>query len=114
MHQFGMYGYDIAPFKEWVSFDTNPTFGFTFPKGMTVNYSPETHYKVDCFVRHKAQNMIFIVGGIDPWGAPSVDLPMETNSLKMVKQGGSHTTRILNLPKAQKEEVLSTIRAWMR
>jgi len=114
MRQFGMYGYDIAPFREWVSFDTNPTFEFTFPKGLDVKYSPETHRKVDCFVRHKAQNMIFIVGGNDPWGAPSVDLPLETNSLKIVKQGGSHQTRILNLPQAQKERVLSTIRVWMR
>jgi len=114
MRQFGMYGYDITPFKEWVSFDHNPTFEFTFPKGINVKYSPETHHKVDCFVRHKAQNMIFIVGGIDPWGAPSVDLPMETNSLKIVKKGGSHRTRILNLPKEQRDLAITTIREWMR
>jgi hypothetical protein len=114
MHQFGMYGYDITPFKEWVSFDKNPTFEFTFPKGVEVKYSPETHYKVDCFVRHKAQNMIFIVGENDPWGAPSVDLPMETNSLKIEKKGGSHTTRIMNLAKEDRELVISTIRIWMR
>ena len=114
MRQFGMYGYDITPFKEWVSFDKNPIFEFTFPKGITVPYSPETHHKVDCFVRHKAQNMIFIVGGNDPWGAPSVDLPLETNSLKIVKKGGSHRTRIMNLPKDQRDLVISTIRNWMR
>lgn len=114
MHQFGMYGYDISPFEEWLSFDKNPTFEFTFPEGVEVVYNPETHYKVDCFVRHRAQNMIFIVGGIDPWGAPSVDLSLETNSLKIVKKGGSHTTRILNLPKKDRELVISTIREWMR
>jgi hypothetical protein len=114
MRQFGMYGYDITPFKEWVSFDKNPTFEFTFPKGVEVKYSPETHHKVDCFVRHQAQNMIFIVGGNDPWGAPSVDLPMETNSIKVVKEGGSHRSRILNLPKDQRDVVISTIREWMR
>ncbi len=114
MHQFGMYGYDITPFKQWVSFDHNPTFEFTFPKGIDVKYDPETHYKVDCFVRHKAQNMVFIVGGNDPWGAPSVDLPLETNSLKIVKKGGSHRTRILNLPKEQRNLAITTIREWMR
>ena len=114
MHQFGMYGYDITPFKQWVSFENNPTFEFTFPTGMVVEYSPETHYKVDCFIRHKAQNMVFIVGGDDPWGAPSVDIPLETNSLKIVKKGGNHRTRILNLPKDQRDKAISTIREWMR
>jgi hypothetical protein len=114
MRQFGMYGYDITPFKQWVSFDRNPTFEFTFPPGVTVPYSPETHHKVDCYVRHKANNMIFIVGGNDPWGAPSVDLPLETNSFKVVKKGGSHTTRIMNLPEADRKRVISTIREWMR
>ena len=114
MCQFGMYGYDITSFKEWVSFDKNPTFEFTFPPGVEVEYSPETHHKVDCFIRHKATNMIFIVGGNDPWGAPSVDLPNETNSLKIVKEGGSHRTRIMNLPKADRDLVIYTIREWMR
>ena len=113
MRQFGMYGYDITPFKDWVSFTQNPTFEFTFPEGVKVEYSAETHQKVDCFVRHKAKNMIFIVGGNDPWGAPSVDLPLETNSLKIVKKGGSHRTRIMNLPKEQRELVIATIRKWM-
>ncbi len=114
MLQFGMYGYDITPFKEWVSFDQNPTFEFTFPEGVIVEYSPETHHKVDCFIRHKAQNMVFIVGGVDPWGAPSVEIPLETNSLKIIKKGGSHRTRIMNLPKEDRELVISTIREWMR
>jgi hypothetical protein len=114
MREFGMYGYDITPFKEWVSFDKNPTFEFTFPQGVNVEYNPETHRKVDCFIRHKAQNMIFIVGGNDPWGSTSVDVTYETNSLKIVKEGGCHITRIMNLPDAQKDLVINTIKEWMR
>lgn len=114
MHQFGMYGYDISPFKKWVSFDKNPTFEFTYPKGVKVAYSPDTHHKVDCYMRHNAHNMVFIVGEIDPWGAPSIDLPLETNSIKLVKKGGSHRSRILNLPKNDRKMVISTIRKWMR
>lgn len=113
MRQFGMYGYDITPFKQWVSFKKNVTFEFTFPQGTEVKYSPDTHHKVDCFVRHHAKNMIFIVGGLDPWGAPSVDLPLETNSIKVVKKNGSHRTRIMNLPKEDREMVIRQIREWM-
>lgn len=114
MLQFGMYGYDITPFKDYVSFTTNPTFEFTFPEGVDVIYSPETHQNIDFFIRHQAQNMIFIVGEYDPWGAPSVDLPLETNSIKVVKKKGSHATRILNLPKEDRDIVISTLREWMR
>ena len=109
-----MYGYDITPFKEWVSFDKNPTFEFTFPQGVNVEYNPETHKNIDCFIRHKAQNMIFTVGGNDPWGSTSVDVTYETNSLKIVKEGGCHITRIMNLPDAQKDLVINIIKEWMR
>ena len=43
-----------------------------------------------------------------------MDLPLETNSLKIVKKGGSHRTRILNLPKEQRDLAITTIREWMR
>ena len=113
MHEFGMYGYDITPFKKWVSFSKNPTFDFTAPKNVNIVYNPDTHRKIDYFLRHKAKNMIFIVGGIDPWGATSVDVTYETNSFKITKHNGSHTTRILNLPNPDKEFVISTIKKWM-
>jgi hypothetical protein len=114
MREFGMYGYNIESFKEGVSFDKNPTFEFTFPKGVNVIYNPETHRKIDCFVRHKAKNMIFIVGGNDPWGSPSVNLTYETNSIKIIKEGGCHKTRIMNLPKEQKDFVIKTIIDWLK
>ena len=114
MAEFGMYGYDITPFREWVSFEKNPTFEFTFPEGVEVKYNPEIHKKIDFFIRHKAENMIFILGGIDPWGAASVDLTYSTNSLKIVKKDGDHRTRIMNLPKQDRELVLKNIREWMR
>lgn len=113
MSEIGMYGYDITPFKEWVSFDSNPVFTFTFPKGIEVKYNPESHRKIDCFIRHYADNMIFIVGGNDPWGATSVDLCIDTNSIKIIKKNGSHKTRIMNLPDDQKKLVIDKIKKWM-
>ena len=114
MREFGMYGYNISPFKEWVSFKQNPTFEFTFPEGVNVEYDSSTHEKIDFFIRHKAKNMIFIVGGNDPWGSTSVDITYQTNSFKVVKEGGSHVTRILNLPEEQKKLVIDTILEWMK
>jgi len=114
MHEFGMYGYDITPFKDYISFTKNPTFEFTFPKGIKVEYNSETHKKVDYFIRHKAKNMIFIVGGNDPWGSTSVDITYSSNLLKIIKEGDCHSTRILNLPKEQKELVINRIKKIMK
>ncbi len=113
MTEIGMYGYDITPFKDWVSFNSNPVFNFTMPKGINVEYNPGLHKKIDCFIRHKAKNMIFIVGGNDPWGSTSVDLSYDTNSIKIIKKGGSHKTRIMNLPVEQKKLVIGKIKKWM-
>ncbi len=113
MSEIGMYGYDITPFKKWISFDSNVVFNFTFPPGINVKYNPESHRKIDCFIRHNADNMIFIVGGNDPWGSTSAELSYDTNSIKIVKKGGSHKTRIINLPENQKKLVIHKIKEWM-
>ena len=113
IRELGFYGYDISPFKEWVSYKKNPTFEFTLPEGVEVSYEPELNEHVDCFVRHKAQNMIFIYGGNDPWFAPAFDLTYHTNSIRVVKEGGSHRTRIKDLTEKQKKLVMDTLNRWL-
>lgn len=111
--ELGFYGYDIAPFKEWISYTTNPTFKFTLPQGVEVSYEPSLNEQVDCFLRHKAENMLFIYGEFDPWSAPAVEITYHTNSIKMVKPGGSHRTRIKDLSEKQQEEVTNTLLKWL-
>ena len=113
MREIGFYGYDIEPFREWVSYDSNPTFEFTLPEGVSVEFEPELMQKVDFFIRHQGENMLFIYGEVDPWSAPAAQLTYQTNSVKVVKQGGSHTTRIKNLPEDQKEFVIQTLNSWL-
>lgn len=113
MRELGFYGYDIEPFKEWTSYTSNPTFGFTLPEGITVNYDPAVSQKVDYFVRHQAENMIFIYGEFDPWSATAVELTYSTNSTKIVKPGGSHLTRVHNLTDKQKRQVMNRLEEWL-
>jgi hypothetical protein len=111
--EIGFYGYNIEPFKEYISFTENPDFEFTAPEGVTVVYDPVPMQKVDCFVRHEAKNMIFIYGEYDAWSSTSVNLTYNSDNLKIVKPKGSHRTRINNLPEKQKELVISTLKEWM-
>jgi hypothetical protein len=111
--EIGFYGYDIAPFKEYISYTKNPTFGFTAPAGIAVEFNPTVMEEVDCFVRHKAENMLFVYGENDPWSSTAVDLTYSNNCVKIVKPGGSHITRIRNLPEDQKKYTLEILREWL-
>ncbi len=111
--EIGFYGYDISGFSEWVSYDSNPTFEFTAPEGTLITYDPAPMRKVDQFIRHEAGNMIFIYGENDPWSATAVELTYNNNLMKVVKPGGSHMTRIRNLPEDQRRLVLETLEGWI-
>ena len=111
--EIGFYGYDIGEFPGLTSFTKNPTFEFTAPQGTEINYNPIPMQEVDSFIRHEANNMIFIYGEDDPWSSTSVDLTYSTNSIKIVKPGGDHGTRINNLPESQKKQVLDTLNKWL-
>lgn len=113
LSEIGFYGYNIEPFKEFTDYTTNPTFTFTLPESMKVIYDPVPMQEVDHFIRHEANNMIFIYGETDPWSATAVDLTYNTNSIKIIKPGGSHTTRIGNLPEEQKNLVIETLKNWL-
>lgn len=57
--------------------------------------------------------MIWINNEVDSWSATLIDPGMNENVKVFIKPGGSHSTRINNLPEGQKEEVLSLIRDWL-
>jgi hypothetical protein len=57
--------------------------------------------------------MIFIYGGNDPWFAPAFELTYHTNSIRVVKEGGSHRTRIKDLSEEQKKLVMNTLNKWL-
>ena len=113
MREIGFYGYNIEAFKNWTSYTENPTFEFTLPEGVSVIYEPQLMRQVDYFVRHEAEKMLFIYGGFDPWSAPAVELTYHTSSVKVVKPGGSHLTRVHNLPEDQKQFVMRQLQEWL-
>ncbi len=113
MRELGMYGYNIEPFKAWTTYKHNPNFEFTLPRGVTAHYNPETMRRVDYFIRHQATNMILIYGGGDPWSMAAGEPTGHTNSFRVIKPGGSHRTRIVNLPDYQRKQVLDSLETWL-
>jgi predicted enzyme related to lactoylglutathione lyase len=114
MHEIGMYGYDLTNFQGLTSYTENPIFDFSYPEGEDVVFEPELMQRVDFALRHKANNMIFIYGENDPWSSTAVEPAYHTNSFKIVKKGGSHRTRIGNLPEDQRKQVLDSLNSWLQ
>jgi hypothetical protein len=113
MTEIGFYGYDHGEFEGCVEALDVQTFDFSCPQGTECIYDPAPMQKVDHFVRHDGENMIFIYGEWDPWSAPAVQLTGNTNSFKVVKPEGSHRTRIANLPEEQRRLVLTALGEWL-
>lgn len=111
--QIGFYGYDVDPFKGLVSATEDITFTFTAPEGITCVYDPEPMEKVDHFIRHHAQRMLFIYGEYDPWSAPAVQPSGKNQVVVVFKPQGAHSSRIGNLPEEQKKKVYQLLEQWM-
>lgn len=116
MTEIGYYGYDFDKFGTLLRYAHNgdkPEFMFSAPQGPDYVYDYEFGKKVSNFIQHDAENFIFLYGQFDPWSATAADPGDNEKCLKIVREGGSHRTRIGNLPEEQKEEVLTKLEDWM-
>jgi hypothetical protein len=113
MTEIGMYGYDISRFGDLIQALDSGTFGFSCPKGVDCIYDPVPMRKVDQFIRHEADRMVFIYGENDPWSAPAVQWSGNPGVRVFFKPGGNHFTRIGNLPVWQQQEVCGLLEKWL-
>lgn len=111
--EIGFYGYDHGEFPGCVEALDVQTFDFSCPEGADCTFDPKPMQKVDHFVRHEGENMIFVYGEWDPWSAPAVQITGKTNSFKVVNPEGSHSTRIRFLPEEQREKIFNALEEWL-
>jgi hypothetical protein len=70
-------------------------------------------YNIYTWLRDHGNNIIYIYGETDLWGATAIELSGRTNAIKIVKPGGSHRTRIGNLPPGELNRVYSALEEWL-
>jgi hypothetical protein len=114
MTEIGYYGYDLKTFEGRLKYVTDPTFRFSAPRGVDLTYHPEVMKKVDHFIKTRAHHFIFLYGETDTWSATAAQFEERKDMLRIVKKGGSHNTRIGNLPPDQKELVMTTLTRWLK
>jgi hypothetical protein len=113
MTEIGMYGYEVEPWREYLSDTTNITFDFTMPKGHKAVFNPESMQKVNQWVQQKGNYMLYIYGEYDPWSATAAMPTSKTNAAVFINPGGDHTTRIKSFPSQMQQEIYSTLENWL-
>ena len=111
--EMGYYGYDITDFKDLLIEVTEPTSKIFLPKDSNLEFNCSLMHDINSWVQKHGNNMLFIYGENDTWSATAIQLTGETNSVKMVKTGGSHRTRINSFDEMEKEIIYSTLEEWL-
>ncbi len=112
--EIGYYGYDITDFKGLLTAVKDPTNSILAPKNTELKFDPSVMYNVYTWLRDHGNNIIYIYGGNDLWGATAMELSGKTNAMKFVKEGGSHRTRIADLTVEEQDTIRSALRKWLR
>lgn len=111
--EIGMYSYEVAPFKPYISYEKDLTFDHVFPNEPIRKFNPESIIKVNKWLQTNAEKMLFIYGEWDTWSATAVDLKDNTKCKKFVNPKGSHGTRIRNFPAEMKTDIIKTLEEWL-
>lgn len=113
--ELGYYGYDIRPFRKYLSIKTAKNYlGKIFlPENVKLKYDKKPSREVKKFIESGNAKILFVYGGWDPWFASGFSVSDKENLLRIVKEGGSHSTRIKNLPDDQKQVVKTTLEKWL-
>lgn len=112
-YELGYYGYDTKPFKKYLSIKTAKNYIYKIFLPEELQYKKSTAKEVQKFIKTTNSEILFIYGEFDPWSASGFVVPAKDNFLKIVKPGGSHSTRINNLPENQKEEIKTKLSNWL-
>ncbi len=113
--ELGYYGYDIKPLKKYLVIKSSKNYlqKIFLPADLKIKYEKNTALKVKEFIKSTDKDILFIYGEFDPWNASSFQVPQKSNLLKIVKPGGSHSSRIKNLPEEQQKMVQNMLEKWL-
>jgi hypothetical protein len=113
--EVGYYGYDTTALGKYLaikgSYVDNKIMA---PKHETYSFNASTLQKVRDFISYKGNNIIYIYGEFDPWTASAAMPTTATNSVRFIKKGGNHGTRISHLEPAQKNEIEQLLSQWLK
>lgn len=113
--EIGMYDYKVKPFKKYLSDKEDITFTFTMPEGLELPPFNDKQMKaINHWLQTDAEKMLFIYGGLDPWGATAVDLKNNSKCKKYVKGDMHHGCRIKHFEEITRQDIIETLKSWLK
>jgi hypothetical protein len=116
LRQLGYYAYDTRPFRKVI--ETKNTDGYI--EKLFVNsdqvfpYNPEMSIKTDQYLKEEAVKVLLIYGAVDPWSASAATGGKNPGVVKIIQPGGSHRSRISNMPEPLKQQAIDLVQEWMK
>lgn len=118
--ELGYYGYGIAPFKKLMSVKTMKDYMHRVmldKEEASIKFDKTLYKHVVKFLKKEDPKMVYIYGGVDPWGCSGVctwlDTSKKQNLKYYVKERGSHATRINSFDEPTRNEIIATIQKWL-
>jgi len=115
--ELGYYGYDIKPFRKYMSLKNSKDYlrRLMLPDELkNIRFDNTLHKRVMKFIKNNDPKMLFVYGGIDPWGASGCTWIKGKKNIKVyVQPDGSHRTRILTMKPDVQKEIIDTLKFWL-
>lgn len=113
MIELGYYGFDLEPVKDLLKIVKTATNKRFAPKNVDLTYNVEYIKKVRDYIENKGNNILYIYGAYDPWGACAPNPKPTVDALKKVLEKGSHAVRIRNFSTKDKQKIYKKLQEWL-
>ena len=117
--ELGYYGYDIRPFKQYLSITSSKGYlkKLMLPDdAKEIKFDKTLSKKITKFLTKNDPKMLFVYGEIDPWSAAAttwLNTDKKENVHIFVEPRGSHLARINTLPEDMKQKAISILKKWL-
>lgn len=113
--QLGYYAYNTKPFRKVIETRNMDNYmdKLFLDKDQIFPFDPGVSNKVDRYLKKNATKVMMIYGGIDPWSASAASGGRNPGVVKVVQPGGSHRSRISNMPEPLKKKAIETLTLWL-
>lgn len=113
MTELGYYGYDFTPVKDLLRHVKTTSLVTFAPEKVDLTYNSNYIKEVRNYIENKGNNILYIYGGNDPWGACAPTPKPGVDALKMVLKGGHHGTRIKDFSKEDQQKIYNKLQNWL-
>ena len=115
MKELGYYGFNTQTINDLLTHVKTPNNAFFAPQGVDLTYNPNYMKDVLHSIEQtkKGNNILYIYGEYDTWGACAVTPSEKLDALKMVLKSGSHGTRIRHFSSPDREKIYKQLEKWL-